>query len=79
MWLSLREGRAGRLLEMGAVLTAQGWPARCWRSGPGRARAWGAALIASSTLTRFGIFEAGQPSARDPKYVVAPPAGAPRR
>ena len=32
----------------------------------------GAALLASSALTRLGIFEAGRASARDPKYVVRP-------
>ncbi len=32
----------------------------------------GAALVASSALTRFGIFEAGLASARDPKYTVRP-------
>ncbi len=32
----------------------------------------GAALVASSALTRFGIFEAGRASARDPKYTVRP-------
>ena len=32
----------------------------------------GAALMAASALTRFGIFEAGRASARDPKYTVGP-------
>jgi len=32
----------------------------------------GAALLAGSALNRFGIFEAGQASARDPKYTVVP-------
>jgi hypothetical protein len=32
----------------------------------------GAALIASSAATRFGIFHAGFASARDPKYTVVP-------
>jgi hypothetical protein len=30
------------------------------------------ALLAGSACTRFGIFEAGQASARDPKYTVVP-------
>jgi hypothetical protein len=42
----------------------------------GRSRAMavvsGAALMAGSACTRFGIFEAGQESARDPKYTVVP-------
>jgi hypothetical protein len=32
----------------------------------------GAALVAGSLLTRFGIFDAGKVSASDPKYVVVP-------
>ncbi len=32
----------------------------------------GAALVAASAMTRFGIFEAGLASARDPKYTVVP-------
>ena len=32
----------------------------------------GAALMAGSACTRFGIFEAGQESAKDPKYTVVP-------
>jgi hypothetical protein len=32
----------------------------------------GAALMAASALTRFGVFEAGRVSARDPKYTVGP-------
>jgi hypothetical protein len=29
-------------------------------------------LLAGSALTRFGIFEAGRASTRDPKYTVVP-------
>ena len=32
----------------------------------------GAALLAGSACTRFGVFEAGMESARDPKYTVVP-------
>jgi hypothetical protein len=32
----------------------------------------GAACVAASVMTRFGIFEAGLTSARDPKYTVVP-------
>ena len=32
----------------------------------------GAALLAGSACTRFGIFEAGQESALDPKYTIVP-------
>ena len=42
----------------------------------GRSRAGavasGAALLAGSACLRFGVFEAGQQSTRDPKYVVVP-------
>jgi hypothetical protein len=46
-------------------------------SKPDRARriiavASGAALLAGSAFTRFGIFEGGMASARDPKYTVEP-------
>jgi hypothetical protein len=36
------------------------------------AAACGAALLAGSALTRFGIFEAGRASTLDPKYTVVP-------
>jgi len=32
----------------------------------------GVALLAGSALTRFGVFEAGVTSAKDPKYTVVP-------
>ncbi|HEY4703666.1 MAG TPA: polysulfide reductase, partial [Streptosporangiaceae bacterium] len=32
----------------------------------------GVTLLAASALTRYGIFEAGMASARDPKYTVVP-------
>jgi hypothetical protein len=32
----------------------------------------GLALLCASAFVRFGIFEAGQASARDPKYTVVP-------
>jgi hypothetical protein len=42
----------------------------------GRSRALsaisGAALLAGSACLRFGVFEAGQASARDPRYTVVP-------
>ena len=39
----------------------------------------GASLLAASALTRFGIFEAGLASARDPKYTIVPQRQAERR
>jgi formate-dependent nitrite reductase membrane component NrfD len=72
-------GRPGKLMELAEVLTAAGL-AGAVLSGemrPGRTQRLatavsGAALVASSALTRFGIFEAGRLSARDPKYTVGP-------
>jgi formate-dependent nitrite reductase membrane component NrfD len=79
-------GRAGRLMEAAEVLAATGL-AGTVLSGRNRliAALSGAALLAGSALTRFGVFEAGRASARDPKYTVGPqrerlgqaPAGAP--
>ena len=39
---------------------------------PRAARVSGAALLAGAACTRFAIFEAGQESARDPRYTVVP-------
>ena len=36
------------------------------------AAAAAALLAAGSVLTRFGVFDAGMASSRDPKYVVVP-------
>ncbi len=74
-----QDGRPGRLMEIAEVATAAGL-AGALLSGqmrPGWAQRMttavsGAALVASSALTRFGIFEAGRISARDPKYTVRP-------
>jgi DMSO reductase anchor subunit len=67
------DGRAGRLLRAAEVLTVAGAAGAVLarRSRPGLALA-GAALLAGSALTRFGVFEAGRASARDPKYTVQP-------
>lgn len=67
-------GRAGVLMHAGEALTllgAGGALALGRRSRLG-AVASGAALLAASAFTRFGIFEAGRQSARDPRYVVEP-------
>ena len=72
-------GRPGQLMEVAEVLTAAGLAGAVLsgglRPGPGQrvaAALSGAALLVSSALTRFGIFEAGRASARDPKYTVRP-------
>ena len=69
----LRQGKAGRLMTAAKVLTAAG---AVGAALSGRSRALGvvsgAALMAGSACTRFGIFEAGLASAHDPKYTVVP-------
>jgi formate-dependent nitrite reductase membrane component NrfD len=69
----LHHGTAGRLMRAAKVLTVVGGAASLFA---GRSRAVavvsGAALLAGSACTRFGVFEAGQESAKDPKYTVVP-------
>lgn len=69
----LHHGHAGTLLKAAKALTAGG--ALLAAAGRGRRRvsaAAGAALVAGSVCTRFGLFHAGQESARDPRYTVVP-------
>ena len=67
------EGKAGRLLRAAKACTAAGAAVTL---AVGRRRAGavlgGALLAAGSALTRFGVYEAGMESARDPKYTVVP-------
>lgn len=69
----LHQGKAGRLMRASRVLTLAG-AAGSLLAGRSRLAAVlsGAALMAGSACTRFGIFEAGQQSARDPRYTVVP-------
>ena len=63
----------GAVGVVGAALTAA--PGPVLGGGRGRrvvAAASGAALIAASAATRWGVFHAGMASARDPKYTVVP-------
>jgi DMSO reductase anchor subunit len=67
------QGRSGRLMktqrrltEVGLGLSVLGLRSRLAR------RAAGAVFVADSLVTRFGIFEAGMESARNPKYTVVP-------
>jgi hypothetical protein len=66
-------GRAGRLMRAARTLTALG-AAGAVLGGRSRlvSAAAGAALLAGSFATRFGVYEAGVESARDPKYTVVP-------
>jgi formate-dependent nitrite reductase membrane component NrfD len=69
----LHEGTAGRLMRTAKALTLAG-AAGSLLAGRSRTVAVlsGAALLAGSACTRFGVFEAGQASAKDPKYTVVP-------
>jgi hypothetical protein len=75
--LSLAEpyevGRTGAILRLAKYLTAGALAAAVLgrRSRAVSALA-GASLVAASAMTRFGIFEAGIASARDPKYTIVP-------
>jgi hypothetical protein len=67
------QGRAGFLLKIAKACTITG-AALTLLTGRKRAGAVlsGALLAAGSALTRFGVFEAGMESAKDPKYTVVP-------
>jgi hypothetical protein len=69
-----RTGTGGKLLRVARALTvagAVGAATVARRSRIGAALS-GAALLAGSAATRYGIFHGGVDSARDPKYVVGP-------
>ena len=69
----LHEGRPGRLMRAAKALTLAGAVGALVSSRSRTLSALsGAALLAGSACTRFGVFEAGQESAKDPKYVVVP-------
>jgi len=70
----LHEGTAGRLLRASKALTLAGTTGTLLLARRGRLGAVlsGACLLAGSACLRFAVFEAGQESARDPKYVVVP-------
>lgn len=67
-------GRAHRLRAWSQRLTALGLVGATLAGHRSRAvaAASGLALLAGSALQRFGVFEAGVASAKDPKYVVVP-------
>jgi formate-dependent nitrite reductase membrane component NrfD len=67
-------GRAGMLMRAAEALTLAGLAGAslsAHRSRFGAAMS-GTSLLAASACARFGIFEAGRQSARDPKYTVVP-------
>lgn len=66
-------GTAGRLLRAGRALTAAGVAgALVGRRHRSLSALSGAALLAASVCTRFGIFHGGVASAKDPRYTVVP-------
>ena len=65
---ALHEEPAGRRLKAAKAFTAAG----ALGALVSRGRLSGAALLAGSALTRFGLFAAGMASARDPRYTVEP-------
>ncbi|HEX2902219.1 MAG TPA: NrfD/PsrC family molybdoenzyme membrane anchor subunit [Jatrophihabitans sp.] len=69
----LHQGAPGRMMRASKALTVAGAAGSLLA---GRSRLAGVvsgiSLLAGSVLTRFGIFEAGQASARDPRYTVVP-------
>ncbi|MCP1387418.1 polysulfide reductase NrfD [Corynebacterium sp. TA-R-1] len=70
---TMHDGKAGTLLKTAEVLVAAGGIGAAL-GGRNRvvAALSGAALMAGSCLTRFGIMAAGKRSTEDPKYVVEP-------
>jgi formate-dependent nitrite reductase membrane component NrfD len=70
----LHEGKAGTYLRIAKALNIIGAAGAVVLGRRSRTASVisGAALMAGSACTRFGIFEAGQQSARDPKYTVVP-------
>ena len=71
---ALHEGKPGKLMQASKVLTAAGALGTVLLGGRSRTGAAlsGAALMAWSACTRFGVFEAGLESAKDPRYTVVP-------
>jgi formate-dependent nitrite reductase membrane component NrfD len=70
----LHRDSAGRLLRASRLLTISGATGGLLLGGRSRPAAviCGAALLTGSACMRFGIFEAGQASARDPRYTIIP-------
>jgi formate-dependent nitrite reductase membrane component NrfD len=70
---TLRTATPGRLMRASRALTALGALSTVLSGRSQVAAALsGVALLAGSVCTRFGVFEAGQASARDPKYTIVP-------
>jgi Polysulphide reductase, NrfD len=66
-------GRSGALVRAGQVLAASGAAAALLgRRNRAVSALAGAALLAGSAVTRFGVFEAGRASVLDPGYTIGP-------
>jgi formate-dependent nitrite reductase membrane component NrfD len=67
------QGRAGAVLRAAEILTVAGLAgAVLGRRRRAVSALVGVSLLAASALTRYGVFEAGLASARDPKYTIVP-------
>jgi len=70
---TLDAGLAGRWHRTSRALTIGGIAlAALSRRSRALSAAAGVALLGGSLATRFSVFEAGQASARDPRYTVVP-------
>ena len=71
---TMHTGRAGDLSRAATALTTTGAVLTATLSRRSRLASAiaGTALLAGSACTRFAIFEAGQASARDPRYTIIP-------
>jgi Polysulphide reductase, NrfD len=68
-----RTGKPGALMRAGQILGAGGTVgALLGRRNRAVSALSGAALLVGSAVTRFGVFEAGRASAREPRYTVGP-------
>ncbi|OBK21493.1 NrfD/PsrC family molybdoenzyme membrane anchor subunit [Mycobacterium asiaticum] len=69
----LHQGTPGRMLEWSERLAAAGGLGALLGGGHRATAALsGLTLLAASALLRFGFFEAGKESARDPRYTIEP-------
>jgi len=67
------DGKGGQWMKAGKALAVMGTlAAGTARGNRLRSASAGAALVAASVCTRFGVFHAGIASAKDPKYTVVP-------
>lgn len=69
----LHHGTPGKLLQCSEILAAAGGLGALLGGGRRDVAALsGAALLTASAMLRFGFFEAGKESARDPRYTIEP-------